>query len=71
MPRALIDEIDIPVRYQHPDLKKRRAVLRDTVDKLATDNARLAYHKKAADNQTLVKMLNRNVQRARRGKRII
>ena len=50
MPRALIDEIDIPVRYQHPDLKKRRAVLRDTVDKLATDNARLAYHKKAADN---------------------
>jgi len=28
-------------------------------------------NKEAADNQTLVKMLNRNVRRARRGKRII
>ncbi len=50
MPRALIDEKDISALYQHPDLKKRRAVLRDTVNKLATESARQAYHKKAAEN---------------------
>lgn len=34
MPRTLLDEVNRPVKYEQSDLAKRRAVLRDKVDKV-------------------------------------
>lgn len=50
MPRILEDEKDIDKEYQHPNFKKRRDILRDTLQKLSTEQARLDYYQKAKAN---------------------
>lgn len=50
MPRELLEEPETPSNHQISDSKKRRIVLRDTVEKFSRDNALELYEQRARQN---------------------